>query len=419
MTWLTQWPVPIGANSSESLNGLDQATGMVLQAWKFEVPDGDVPWKVRMRVCVWFSCLLGRTPADTVRDLQSVFGEDSIKPAAVRSLMRQFRDGRQEMCDLKRSGRPPVQSAPDKVDQVKQLVTQTPRTTIARLANRAGLKSSTTHNILRRKLKLKKHSCKLVPHDLTDVQKASRVTSCVKFLQNCERPRWLERVITADESWFYVVNPNPKCDNIVWTLPGTDCLQVPRRPMNTKKAMAIPFFNWKGLIYCHWVINGTVTGLEYRRALLELRNQIRQKRLCMWRCRRVLPFLLHEDNASPHTCTDTRRFQVMSNIKKVEHPPYSPDLSSCDFFLFPTVKRALRGRSIATVQDLMQEVDRLMGQIPSWRWKRCFSDWKWRALRCIDFDGNYFEGMTVPPPFGLVLSSFPVCSMSGAHLLQC
>lgn len=249
------------------------------------------------------------------------------------------------MCDLKRSGRPPVQGAPAKVNQVKDLVTQTPWTTIAKLAHRAGLKPTTTHNILRRKLKLRKRSCKLVPHDLTDVQKASRVSSCVKFLQNCERPRWLECVITADESWFYVNNPHPKYDNMVWSIPVTDRLQVPCHPMNTKKAMAIPFFNWKGLIYCHWVINGTVTGQEYRCALLELGDHIREKRSHMWRCRRVLPFLLHDDNASPHTCTDTRRFQIMSNIKKVNHPPYSPDLSPCDFFLFPTVKRALRGQT--------------------------------------------------------------------------
>ena len=78
---------------------------------------------------------------------------------------------------------------------------------------------------------------------------------CAKFLQNCERKGWLERVITANESWFYTCNPNPKCDNMVWTTAGAERPQVARRPMGTKKAMAIPFFDWKGLIYCHWVIN--------------------------------------------------------------------------------------------------------------------------------------------------------------------
>jgi hypothetical protein len=27
----------------------------------------------------------------------------------------------------------------------------------------------------------------------------------------------------------------------------------------------------------------------------------------------------------------------------LEHPPYSPDLAPCDFFLFPKIKSALKG----------------------------------------------------------------------------
>ncbi len=280
---------------------------------------------------------------------------------------------------------------------MKGLVKEQPRTMISRLALRAGLRYTSTQKILKKKLKLRKRSCKLVPHDLTAVQRAARVSLMVKFLQNCEHRGWLERVITADESWFYINNPNPKVDNMVWSLPGEQRLQVTCRPMNTKKIMALPFFDWKGLIYCHWVFNGTVNGLEYRRALMQLQDHIRLKWPSLWRCRRVLPFLLHDDNASPHTCTDTRRYQLMTNFKKVEHPPYSPDLSPCNFFLFPTIKRSLRGRNFANVWELKEEVERLMGAIPSWHWRRCFSDWKWRALKCIDFDGQYFEGMKEPP----------------------
>ncbi len=157
----------------------------------------------------------------------------------------------------------------------------------------------------------------------------------------------------------------------------------------------IPFFDWRGLIYCHWVVNGTVTGQEHQRALCQLRHHIRLKRPHLWRRRRALPFLLHDDNASPHTCQPTIRFEQITNIKQVQHPPYSPDLSPCDFFLFPLVKCALRGRNVYL---LMAEVDKLFGEIPTWKWKQCFREWKWRALRCVHHDGNYFEGMKEPPP---------------------
>jgi hypothetical protein len=43
----------------------------------------------------------------------------------------------------------------------------------------------------------------------------------------------------------------------------------------------------------------------------------------------------------------------------LEHPPYSPDLAPCDFWVLPTIKRELRGkkfrsdqRSVARFQEV-------------------------------------------------------------------
>jgi hypothetical protein len=33
------------------------------------------------------------------------------------------------------------------------------------------------------------------------------------------------------------------------------------------------------------------------------------------------------------------------------HPPYSPDLAPCDFFLFPKIKLKLKGRRFDTVEE--------------------------------------------------------------------
>jgi hypothetical protein len=33
-----------------------------------------------------------------------------------------------------------------------------------------------------------------------------------------------------------------------------------------------------------------------------------------------------------------------------EHPPYSPDLAPCDFWVFPTMKRELRGKKFRSAQ---------------------------------------------------------------------
>ena len=33
-------------------------------------------------------------------------------------------------------------------------------------------------------------------------------------------------------------------------------------------------------------------------------------------------------------------------------PPYFPDLASCEFFLFPKLKRSLKGRRYATIEEI-------------------------------------------------------------------
>ena len=184
----------------------------------------------------------------------------------------------------------------------------------------------------------------------------------------------------------------------MWSRPGEERKQVPRRPMSCKKALLICFFDFKGVVMCKWIRNGTVNGAVYRQALRELRESIRLKCPHIWNKRRTLTIQLHDDNASPHTCADTIHFEQMTNIQRVPHPPYSPDLSPCDFFLFPRLKRSIRGTNFNNVEEMITEIEQQIGLISSWEWKTCFRDWKRHALKCVHFDGQYFEGMSEPPP---------------------
>lgn len=45
-------------------------------------------------------------------------------------------------------------------------------------------------------------------------------------------------------------------------------------------------------------------------------------------------WILHYDNAPAHTSFVVVEFLGRNSITVTEHPPYSPDLASCDFFLF-------------------------------------------------------------------------------------
>jgi hypothetical protein len=70
--------------------------------------------------------------------------------------------------------------------------------------------------------------------------------------------------------------------------------------------------------------------------------------------------LLHHDNALSHTSVLTQQFLAKQEIAVIHHPLYSPDLASCDFFLFPKMKLKLKGRRFDTVEEILAESQRVL-----------------------------------------------------------
>ena len=76
----------------------------------------------------------------------------------------------------------------------------------------------------------------------------------------------------------------------------------------------------------------------------------------------------------------------------VPHPPYSPDLASCDFFLFLTMKKTLKGKRYATVEEVKTASQEALNNIKLQQFQRCFTQWEKRLDKCIASNGEYFEG---------------------------
>ncbi|UYV77722.1 hypothetical protein LAZ67_15002049 [Cordylochernes scorpioides] len=73
-------------------------------------------------------------------------------------------------------------------------------------------------------------------------------------------------------------------------------------------------------------------------------------------------------------------------------PPYSPDLAPCDFFLFPKLKRPMKGRRYATPDEIKTASKEELKNILKNDFLKCFEDWKNRWHKCIISHGDYFEG---------------------------
>jgi hypothetical protein len=53
-----------------------------------------------------------------------------------------------------------------------------------------------------------------------------------------------------------------------------------------------------------------------------------------------------------HTSVHTQQFLVKYEMVVIPHSPYSPDLASCDFFLFPKVKLKLKGCQFDNIEEI-------------------------------------------------------------------
>ena len=101
------------------------------------------------------------------------------------------------------------------------------------------------------------------------------------------------------------------------------------------------FFDSKGPVLHIPVPKGSsVYGKFYRESVLTQLADFYQKRRP---CTGVCSIKLLHDNAPAHKSATVQEYQKESGLDVLDHPPYSPDLSPCDFWLFPRLKEMLAG----------------------------------------------------------------------------
>ena len=101
-------------------------------------------------------------------------------------------------------------------------------------------------------------------------------------------------------------------------------------------------------------------------------------------------FLLH-DNAAAHKHRYAKTFLKKEKITELEHSPYSPDFSPCDFFLFPRVKKMLADRRYKTRSALGSALYQCLLGIPKTDYAAAFRSWIERLELCVKVK-DYFEG---------------------------
>ena len=109
--------------------------------------------------------------AETLRWLRKSFGNSNISQKNTYKWYKDFKDGRERVDDLERSGRSLTVTVDQHVNKVKELVLQNRRLTVKDLTDMIAISEESVKTILKQHLGLRKVKSRLVPKTLNLLEK--------------------------------------------------------------------------------------------------------------------------------------------------------------------------------------------------------------------------------------------------------
>ncbi|CAH1962937.1 unnamed protein product [Acanthoscelides obtectus] len=267
--------------------------------------------------------------------LLSVFGNKAPHQSTISRWYREFKRGRVSLSDDPRVGAPKTAVTQEHVDPVRKLIIEDRHVTYREIEASLKIPKTSFQKISR-----------WIPQLLTEEQKAARVNWCQKTL---------DRFNSGNSKNVYsIVSANKVI-----------------RSRSVSKKMVATFV----AVTADWY-----TTICLPKVITELRKINPERRI-----------ILHQDNASSHTAQQTRQYLTEENVELLDHPPYSPDLSSNDFFTFPKIKNRLRGQRYQSPEEAVDAFKNAVLDLPANKWNKCFENWFERMQMCINLRGEYFE----------------------------
>lgn len=344
--------------------------------------------KIEYRSYIQTRFLLGKTATEIHKELNLAYNENAPKYSTVAKWVALFKEGRESLEDNPRSGRPITVYTNENIDLVRNLIEEDPHLSCAELEAITSVNHYTLLEILHNALGMRKLTSRWIPHQLTAKNIQERVAACRENLRLIEEGKLrLCDIITGDESWFYLIPIWNKSTNASWVAQGEKPRTVVRQSRFSPKFLYYIFFRSTGLVHIGFVEKGkTMTSDCYITDCLEpvylsMGRQRPKAGLAHMR-------LLH-DNARPHVTKEVKSSLETQGVKLVRHPPYSPDLAPCDFWLFDYVKQRLNVHT--DVESQKRQITSILRSIPKEEYKKTFDKWVERMQMCINNQGQYFE----------------------------
>ncbi|XP_037567473.1 protein GVQW3-like [Dermacentor silvarum] len=169
------------------------------------------------RYCIKFCQKLGDSQVETIRKIQTAFGDDAMSSTQIKEWYNRFKDGRTSVESEPRSGRPSTCRNDQVIAEVNAVVIRDYRVTIREIVEEVGVSTFSAHSIMTEYLSMRRVAAKFVPKLLTVEQNQLRVEVSQDMLDSPNSdPDFMNTIITGDESWMYRYDPETKSQSSQW-----------------------------------------------------------------------------------------------------------------------------------------------------------------------------------------------------------
>ena len=100
---------------------------------------------------------------------------------------------------------------------------------------------------------------------------------------------------------------------------------------------------------------------------------------------------MHVPSSPAHTTLSVQQFLTKNSMTPLPCPPYSPNLTPRDLFLFSSMKKALQGKCFDDLKEVKQKMAEALKSIRMHELKHCFEQSETSRDKCASPNGEYFE----------------------------
>ena len=346
--------------------------------------------KVEYRAVILYMYLKGKTGQEIHCELINVYRSSAPSYAQVKFLFGEFKRGRTSLEDETRSGRPSDATDEEMCNKVRDLVYSDRRVKVEEIANALHISHGSVSTILHDRLGMRKLTARWIPKSLSDEQMATRVSVCGALLKlfRSKEDDFLSCLVTVDETWVHYYEPENKAQSRQWIGPGSPRPKKFKTQPSAGKVMATVFWDEQGVIMLDFLAKkSTITGAYYANMFHQLRTAIREKR----RGKLSKVILLQQDNTRVHTCKIAINAVKRNGYELIPQPAYSSDLALSDYFLFPNLKKNIRGRHFRSNEEVVAAVEEWVGDKDPGFFSSGLMALEHRWSKRIILEGNYIE----------------------------